>query len=373
MKVACLVPYPLDRVPGQRFRLEQWARPLATEGITFEFFPLLSDRAMDFLYEPGHVVAKAREIIGGSIERARWAIGSAPRSFDAVAIHREAVFLGIDWIEKTLVRRIPVIYDFDDAIWLPVMSDANKKFRPLRSFGKVDRLLRMCTGISAGCEYLAEHARRLNPLVAVVPTSIDLETYGPPREHRETKRLTVGWSGSVTTARYLEELGPTFARAAAQLPMALVVLGANVSFPGVDVRCIPWSPANEVEVIRTFDVGLKPVAREEWVRGKCPMKDIQYMALGVPPIATRFGTSLESITDGATGYLCETESDWLAALGALQDVERRRSMGANARTVVEARYSSVRSAKVFAALLHESRRRFAEPARIGPPGAAELR
>lgn len=315
---------------------------------------------MNFLYEPGRIFSKGMEVIRGSIARAQWALGSAPKQFDAVVIHREALLLGVDWIERTLARRLPTIYDFDDAVWLPNVSKANRTFRLLKGFAKVDRLLATCSAVSAGCEYLAQHARRFNPAVLVVPTSIDLDHYGPPRTHGLVTKLTVGWTGSVTTQRYLEILGNVLLKASRVVPLRLVVLGARLELEGLDVTSVPWSPENELEVIRTFDVGLKPSAREEWALGKCPMKDIQYMALGIPPIATRFGTALESIDHGRSGFLCDSENDWIDALRSLQDVELRKRMGAEARRVVEQRYSSETAAAAFSRVVDEGRRRFRE-------------
>jgi glycosyltransferase involved in cell wall biosynthesis len=358
MKVACLVPYPLDRVPGQRFRLEQWKRPLEQQGIALTFFPLLSSETMDVLYKPGHLLEKARDLVAGCVGRATWALRQA-RDFDAVVIYREVLLLGIDFIEELLARRVPTLFDFDDAVWLPNVSPANRRLRFLKGFAKIDRILGMVSSVSAGCEYLADHARRFNDNVFVVPTSIDLDLYGAPRAHESTEVLTVGWTGSVSTAEYLRLITDTLARAAKTVPMKLVFLGAaNVQVPGVDVRCVPWSSENEIPVIRTFDVGLKPTPREDWTRGKCPMKDIQYMALGIPPVATRFGTTLESIEHGRTGFLCDTDDDWVTALERLQDVELRRQIGKDARVVVEERYSSIVAAKRFACALEAARDRF---------------
>src|SRR5688572_28242484 len=106
MNVACLVSYPLDRAPGQRFRLEQWKRPLAKQGIHLTFFPLLSPATMDVLYKPGHLLEKTRGLLTGSVARAMWALRQA-RDFDAVVIHREVLLLGIDLIERMLARRVP--------------------------------------------------------------------------------------------------------------------------------------------------------------------------------------------------------------------------------------------------------------------------
>ena len=140
--------------------------------------------------------------------------------------------------------------------------------------------------------------------------------------------------------------------------MELVVFGGQVTIPGVSVRCEPWSATGEVPLIRTFDVGLKPLPRTDWVRGKCPMKELQYMALGIPPVATRFGSSAESIEPGRTGFLCDTDADWVEALVSLEDPARRAAIGAAGRRVVEESYSATAAAAAFLRVLEAARAHF---------------
>lgn len=372
MNVACLVPYPLDYAPSQRFRVEQWAKPLASHGVNVEFVPFLRPETMAFLYKPGRILEKSRDMIAGVAQRALWSMRRA-REFDVVIIHREAMLLGVDWVERYLSKQVPTVFDFDDAVWLPNVSKANRAVGFLKGFDKINRILGMVTSVSAGCEYLANRARMFNGDVHIVPTSIDLDVYSPPRVHADVTTLTVGWTGSVTTAPYLDQIAGALAKAAARIPMRVSVLGAkSVTLPGVDVECQEWTPEREVPVIRTFDVGIKPVPREDWVRGKCPMKDIQYMALGIPCVATKFGTSLESIEPGHNGFLCDTDDDWGDALEKLLDSKTRRAMGEAGRAVVLARYSSHVAAAAFAETLESAKKRFRSRGARAPSGAGAL-
>jgi glycosyltransferase involved in cell wall biosynthesis len=359
MRVACLTPYPQDTVPGQRFRMEQWAKHLAGMGIDMDFVPFLRPETMQYLYKPGHIVEKSRDVLAGCFGRALWSVRKA-REYDVVIIQREAILLGVDWIERYLSRHVPTVFDFDDAVWLPNISAANRKVGFLKGFKKIDRILGMVTTVSAGCEYLAAHGRRFNSDVHITPTSIDLATYSPPREHVQRDVLEVGWTGSVTTGPYLKLIGNALAEASKRIKLRLSVLGAEVELPGVDVRCEKWTPEREVPYIRKFDVGLKPMPQEDWVKGKCPMKEIQYMALGIPCIATRYGTSVESIEHGVTGLLCEGDDvgEWVDALVRMNDVETRARMGVLGRRVVQERYSSEVAAAAFAKALESARRRF---------------
>jgi glycosyltransferase involved in cell wall biosynthesis len=370
MRVACVVPYPLDTAPGQRFRLEQWAKPLAAQGIRLEFFPFLDREAMARLYRRGEVWSKARSIVAGARDRLQWALRQA-REFDVAVIFREAIPLGLTLVETILARRLPTVFDFDDAIWLPNVSPANRRFQSVKGFAKVNRALAMCSAVSAGCRHLFDHARQHNPRVYLVPTSIDLDLYSPPRAHAPAETLTVGWTGSLTTSPYVELIAEPLRRAAARVPMELVVFGGEVRIPGVRVRCEPWSATGEVPLIRTFDVGLKPLPRTDWVRGKCPMKELQYMALGIPPVATRFGSSTESIEHGRTGLLCDADDDWVEALSSLRDPARRAAIGGAARQVVEERYSSTVAAAAFARVLQAAHDHFHRRASGGTRGPAQ--
>ncbi len=365
MNVACLVPYPTEFAPSQRFRVEQWAQPLRARGIEVDFIPFLQPATMGFLYKPGRVVDKSLDVLAGMAKRVAWSARRA-RDYDVVVIHREAWLLGVDWIERYLAARVPTVFDFDDAIWMPNESTANRITGRLKGFAKINRILGMVTSVSAGCEYLATHARKFNSQVHIVPTSIDLTKYSPPREHGPTDTLNVGWTGSATTARYLRDISGPLARAAKRVDMRLSVLGARLEMPGVRVECEDWTAEKEVRFIRGFDIGLKPAVKEEWALGKCPMKDIQYMALGVPCVATRFGTSLESIQQGVNGFLCDSEEDWGDALVALRDPETRGRIAAEGLKVVRERYSSTVAADAFAEALESARRRFRSR---GKPGA----
>ena len=114
IRVLALVPYPIGRAPGQRYRIEQWAPLLRREGVHVAFSPFLSRRGMEVLYEPGHVGVKVRETLRGYLRRLAETLRSA--SADVIFVYREAALLGPAWIEQLLALRRPLVFDFDDAI-----------------------------------------------------------------------------------------------------------------------------------------------------------------------------------------------------------------------------------------------------------------
>lgn len=338
IRVMVLTPYPEGRVPGQRFRIEQWAPLLRREGIEVAFSPFLSPSGLDLLYRPGHVVPKVWATLRGYLKRVVEAARTRPA--DVVLVFREAALLGPAWLERRLARHVPVVFDFDDAIYLPEASPANAWSRILKSMGKTEAICRLARHVTVGNEFLAAFARQHARAVTVVPTTIDTEAYAvvprPPNP-----RPLVGWTGSTTTLSYLMALAPALLRLRERHDFELRVIGGEVRIDGVPARCSPWQMATEVEDLRTMDVGLMPLSDDEWSRGKCGLKALQYMALGIPPVVSPVGVNMTIVRDGVSGFHAVTEADWVERIGLLlEDESLRRRLGWEARRTVEESYSA---------------------------------
>jgi glycosyltransferase involved in cell wall biosynthesis len=213
----------------------------------------------------------------------------------------------------------------------------------------------LSTAVCAGNSIIADFARSSCPNVGVVPTTIDVDgAYARRKQHAPGAELVVGWSGSRTTAQYLEAVLPVLARVAEQVPMRLLVIGAEVDHPGLRIECRPWRSDTEVDDLLDMDVGLMPLVDDEWTRGKCGLKALQYMALGIPCILSPVGVNAEIVTDAENGYWVRTEDDWHRSLDALTDPELRERMGAAARLTVRERYSARVGAEKLAALLRQA-------------------
>jgi glycosyltransferase involved in cell wall biosynthesis len=244
----------------------------------------------------------------------------------------------------------PLLFDFDDAIWLRHTSGANALFDRLKFPGKTATLCRLADRVVVGSDYLAGWARQHSARVDVVPTSIDTAAY-EVRDRPAGERVVVGWTGSATSMTHLEAAAPLLRRLAAARPVELRVLSTRTPvLPDVPVVFRHWTPANEVEEIRAFDIGIKPMPDDEWARGKCPMKELQYLALRIPAVCSAVGGSREAVRHGDNGFLVSSEDEWMEALLRLVDDPglRARLGEAGRRTVLE-RYASPRSAAGFAA------------------------
>jgi len=352
IRVLALVPYPADRAPGQRYRIEQWAPLLRRRGVQVTLSPFLSRRGMDLLYEPRHVGAKAQEILRGYLKRLATAL--LPGSADVIFVYREAALLGPAWIERLLALRRPLVFDFDDAIYLADTSRANAWSRRLKSVTKVETICRVARHVTVGNEFLAGYAKDRAREVTVIPSTIDTDVY-QIRPRAQNRVPVIGWTGSVTTVPYLIGLAPALRRLREKQEFELRVIGANIEIEGLAVRCLPWRAETEPDDLRALDVGLMPLRDDEWSRGKCGMKALQYMALGIPPVVSPVGVNTAIVRDGVNGFCAGAEEEWIDRIALLlEDEPLRRSLGQEARRTVEESYSARAHAPRVARILMEA-------------------
>jgi glycosyltransferase involved in cell wall biosynthesis len=340
MNVLALVPYLHDTAPGQRFRIEQWARLLGRQDVAFTFASFETEALHAVVYRRGRLARKATEVARGLIGRLRL----LPRisGFDVVFLYREAAPLGPPVIERLLARRrVPIVYDFDDAIYLPETSTANRAVAPFKCAGKVAAICGLSRWVTVGNGHLARFAESRARHVRVLPTTIDVERLQPRGPRGEDGPLVIGWMGSETTLPHLALAAEPLRELAARRRFVLhVVSPREVSLPGVEVRSTRWDAVREADDLRSFDVGIMPLPDDPWTRGKCAAKLLLYMGAGVPGVASPVGVTAEIVDDGVNGFLAPTAADWVRKLEALIDSPAlRASMGAAARRTVEARFS----------------------------------
>jgi len=353
LRVCAFVPYPLDTAPSQRFRLEQWAPHLAREGIQIAFRPFVDHRLMTVLHRSGSVVAKSGLMLAALARRAREV---SRLDCDAVVVHRAACLAGPPVLERILAASRPLIFDFDDAIFLPDTSRANRRFGRLKCAGKTATLCRMSAHVTVGSGHLADYARRHAAGVSVVPSSVDTERYRPRESHDGRERVVVGWMGSATSQVHLERFAPVLREIVARRSIELRVVSATPpDLPGIPHAWTRWSAAAEAEALRSFDIGIMPLPDDSWSRGKCAMKALQYMGVGVPTIAGDVGANAEVVTHGHDGFLAATPEAWVTHATALIDAPALRArIGAAGRRTVEERYSMRVSAAKFARAVRDA-------------------
>ena len=348
MKLLILAPYPPNQAPSQRFRFEQYLPALQAAGIEVEYETFWTPASWKDMYKPGRYFTKVTGTLSGFFRRLS-VLFRAGR-YHRILIHREATPVGPPLVEWLLTKgwRKKIIFDFDDAIWLSNSSQANEKLvGSLKNHAKTAKIIAWSTSVFAGNEYLAAYARKFNSNVQVIPTTIDTEkVHNRLKVHAEKDAPVIGWTGTHSTLKQLEPLWPllqelhqthdfTF-RVIADMPPALdQSLQAFVVFR-------PWSKATEIDDLLEFDIGVMPLFDTEWEKGKCGFKALQYMALGIPAVASAVGVNPEIVTDGEDGFLIPPKQPqlWLQRLKILlTDADLRSRMGAKARVKVEEKYS----------------------------------
>jgi glycosyltransferase involved in cell wall biosynthesis len=267
------------------------------------------------------------------------------RRYDLLWIEREALPWLPGWAELAFFRiaGTKIVVDYDDAIFHNYDHHRNGIVRRLLS-SKIDRIMSVADLVIVGNAYLGLRAKRAGArAVAEIPTVVDLKHY-PERvtaSARGEERFTIGWIGSSLTSVYLEMLWPTFAELARRMPLQIILVGAaKTALSGLPVERVPWSLETEATELTRFDVGLMPLPDRPWERGKCGYKLIQYMAGALPVVASPVGVNREIVIPGETGFLPETQADWLTSLSRLyHEPKLRERMGIAGRRRAETNYS----------------------------------
>ena len=354
MRVAFLLTNPIES-PGERYRAYQFIPYLEREGIVTETFPLFtsSDYAqLASISGFGRVRLLARRLAERS------AVVRGLRSFDLVFLYRQPIFWSPSLLRRTLKKwRIPFVFDFDDAIFLSPPNPVSRASAYIRSRREVERLVAGAAVTTVGNTYLRGFADRYSKDVALVPTCIDLSEY----EWRPMPRradFTIGWIGSRSTSSYLSLLESVWPQLSQVVPdTKLRVVGGTYSHPAIRVEQIPWRLGADAEEIRRFDVGIMPLPDDEWAKGKCGLKILQYMAVGVPVVASPVGVNRELIQEGRNGFLAETPDEWVAKIRLLaEQPDLREKFAAEGLRTVKNGYSLERWAPVMAGVLRDASR-----------------
>jgi glycosyltransferase involved in cell wall biosynthesis len=355
MKVLAWVPYPLGIAPAQRYRIEQWSPYLRDLGIDVTFQPFATPALSHALYARGRWASKAAGMAAGV--RKRLAQARQGADYDAVIVQREGSLIGPAWSERLLRARQPaMVYDFDDAIYLPYVSPTNRYLSYLKFPWKTRALCRMARVVMAGNPHLAAYASRYNDRVFVVPSTVSMREYQPRPAGPRDGIPVVGWTGSHSSVPYLSLVRGALQELRRRRPFRFLVIGVErFEIPGVDVECRPWSAASEVRDLWDMDVGIMPLPDEPWARGKCGMKAIQYMGIGIPAVVSPVGANRDIVRDGVTGFHAATEAEWIGTLDrALADASLRERLGAAARESVRTLYSAEAHAPRVAEILRQA-------------------
>ena len=298
------------------------------------------------LHRPGHVGAKIIGAFKGLVRRV--ADLSRIRRYDLVYCFMYVTPVGTSLFERltrALARRL--VYDIEDNLLVGYgvkIDFPNPLMRLLKGRGKAKYLIRTADHVITSSPALNKRCLELNDNKACtyISSSVDTDRFVPANRYSNDSTVTIGWTGTFSTRVYLDLLRPVFQQLAGRRSFRLRVIGNfDYELDGVDLEVVRWSAEREVEDLQAIDIGVYPLTLTEWVAGKSGLKAIQYMAFGIPCVATNIGTTPRIIRDGENGLLVRTDEEWLAALERLiDDPDLRRRLGEQARRDAVERFST---------------------------------
>lgn len=349
-KILFLTPYPLNSAPSQRFRFEQYFQFLKNETINYEISSFLDKKTWSIFYKKGYTLRKVIGILKGILKR-HFILFSLYK-YDKLFIHREACLIGpvyFEWLYAKVFRK-EIIYDFDDAIWIKDVSAVNKSLGWLKFPNKTEKIIAYSTTVIAGNNYLADYAMKYNKHVFVIPTTIDTNYHFPNKTIKQNEKIRIGWTGTITTNNHLKFLFPVLAKLKNKYPQVELVMISNAPIKGssIEISYQQWNKTTEIEDLTQIDIGIMPLPDNEWAKGKCGFKGLQYMALEISTIMSPVGVNTEIIQDGENGFLAISEADWMEKLSRLiESKELREKIGKAGRKTVVERYSIEANREIF--------------------------
>ena len=339
-RILILCPHPVGYAPGQRLKYEQYFDAFRENGYDITVSSFMTPAFQNIVYKKGMLFKKIGWTLYGYAKRIKDLFRI--RKYDLVYVFlwvapfRPPVF---ERLTRALAKKM--VYDIDDLVFLNPPSTSNPFVHYLRSPRNHIYLMKHADHVITYTPYLDQFVRKYNDKTTDISSTINTETYQPKTDYSIKDKLVIGWSGSHSTSKYLHLLDRVFQELAREYDFKLMVMGdPGFQLDGVSVESIPWKEEYEIDVITQFDIGVYPLPREEWVLGKSGLKALQYMALGVPTIATGFGTIYRIIEDGENGFLVSTEEEWKERIIELiKDENLRRRLGEAGVKTVEQYYS----------------------------------
>ena len=323
---------------SSRVRFYQYIPYLKAHGVEVITAPFFSDEYVSNLYKRQRTSLKT--VLAAYLRRLSALMRSS--AFDLLWVEKELFPWTPAWFERLLnTLKIPYVVDYDDAVFHRYDMHSSRLVRILLG-RKIDRVMQHARLVLAGNGYLAERARQVGaPRVEYLPSVVDVSRYSLTNSTNHPF-FRIGWIGSPVTAPYLDEVREAIGKLSQETPVTLTLIGAGNIRPFVQTptEILPWSEAVELEMSQKFDVGIMPLVDGPFERGKCGYKLIQYMASGLPVIASPVGVNQQIVEPGVNGYLAELSTHWLDALRELGDnKEKRILMGQAGRRKAEQLYN----------------------------------
>ncbi len=342
-KILIICPFPQGVAAGQRLKYEQYFDHWRENGYEITVSPFMDMPMWDIVYTRGNYVGKILGTLRGNFRRLR-DIFCVSR-YDLIYVFMWVTPLGSSLFERifrTFSKRL--VYDIEDNVMMDKVSEVNPIVGFFKGVEKTKYLIKTADHVITSSPFLNDYCLGINKKKACtyISSSVDVERFLPVNAYSNDRKVTIGWTGTFSSRIYLDLLRNVFTNLSQRCDFKLRIIGNfDYYLPGVDIEVIQWTKENEVEDLQGIDIGIYPLVNDEWVLGKSGLKAIQYMAFGLPTVATNVGTTPKIIQQMENGWLVTTDEEWLNALETLvRHPELRRKLGTAARTTVVEKYST---------------------------------
>lgn len=342
MRVLFLATYPVEGA-ASRLRITQFIPYLQRHGVECTFRPLFDSAFYKTFYSRGRFVRKAIRFFILTLKRLGDLLRA--RAYDVVFIQREAHIIGppiFEWFLAKVLRK-SIIFDFDDAVFVPSASDVYGRLATLlKCPGKIKSILRWSSEVIVCTEYNRRFAAQYHPRPHVIPTVVDASIFTPVAKKPDAP-VTIGWIGSFSAGPFIVGFRNVFERLGARHRYRLLLVGLGRPFeiasPNVEVINIPWALEREAADYQRLDIGVYPLISDPWTEGKMGLKVVAYMAVGIPSVSSPIGGHVSFVHHGVNGFFASTEDEWVDTLSLLiDDPAFRDRIGRRGRETVEAWY-----------------------------------
>lgn len=355
-KILIICPYPPHCAPSQRLKYEQYIPYIQNQGgYQVSISPFISLPFWQIIYKPGNTLKKIYYTLSGYLQRIKNLF--TLRQYQVVYIHLWVTPFGppvFEWLFRKISKKI--IYDIDDLVYTKPSNSISHKLIPLiKGYQKPIYLIKNANHVITCTPYLDNFAKQYNPNTTDISSTINTNNYQPINPYNNKQTLTIGWSGSKSTSPYLHLLDNVFKRLQQQHNFNILVIGdENFSIPNLPIKAIKWTEETEISSLQQIDIGVYPLPNQEWVLGKSGLKALQYMALGIPTVATAIGANHRIIQNEISGFLVNTEDEWVERLSQLlSNPQLRQTLGTNARKHVEQHYSIHANAPTYLSIINQ--------------------
>lgn len=350
-----IVSFPPNLNSSARFRIELYEELLNENGFKQETAYFWSKEIYFILYQNGKFFRKAMGMITGFLRRT--ILLSTASKYDYVFILRETTPVGppiFEWIIAKILRK-KIIYDFDDAIWIPLYTNRNDLAKKFKSFWKVGKICSWSYKVSAGSPFLVKYALQFNEETYLNPTCVDtINMHNKIKsQHVESEnRVVIGWTGTFSNLKHLDIIVSVLQDLERLYEFDfLVIADQDPKLRLKNYKFIPWNADTEIQDLLNCNIGVMPLEDDVFSKGKCGFKLIQFMALGIPSLASPVGVNCDIIDEGVNGYLCNTHEEWRIAFEKLiTNEELRTRMGSAGREKIHSSYSVASNADNFISL-----------------------